>query len=89
MQLRQQLHFCYEAGPCGYGVRNGVDIADTALEAGAKTLIISGVVSALSAGIERHEFLSKPINPPDILAAVTRAIGSPTDQPFNDHRGNG
>ena len=21
MQLRQQLHFCYEAGPCGYGVQ--------------------------------------------------------------------
>ena len=60
---------------------NGLDIADTALEAGTKTLIISGVVSALAAGIDRHEFLSKPVGPLDILSAVRRAIGSPTGEP--------
>ena len=57
---------------------DGTDIADTAAQLGSKTLIVTGHLSDLPAGVaDRHELLSKRFGYPAIVAAVRRAIGSP------------
>lgn len=57
---------------------NGIDLADAACDRGAKTLIISSILSSLPSGAaERHELLTKPLAADEILAAVRRAIGNP------------
>src|SRR5436305_15339181 len=57
---------------------DGVDVADTAAQLGSKTLIVTGQLTALPAGVaDRHELRSKQSGYPEILAAVRRAIGYP------------
>jgi len=61
---------------------DGTDGADTAFQRGSKTLIVTGQLNALPAGVaERHELLSKQQGYPEILAAVRRAIGNPEPKP--------
>ena len=58
---------------------NGIDVADQAAQLGSKTLIVSDYLSSLPAGsANRHERLSKKSGYTEILAAVRRAIGSPS-----------
>jgi DNA-binding response OmpR family regulator len=58
---------------------DGIDIADAAAQLGSKTLVVSGYLSDLPAGVaDRHELLSKQsANTEMIVAAVRRAIGTP------------
>jgi len=57
---------------------DGTDIADAAAQLGSKTLIVTGYLSDLPAGVaERHALMSKRLGYPEIVAAVRRAIGSP------------
>ena len=57
---------------------DGVDVADTAAQLGAKTIVITGSLSELPPRVaERHELLSKRLGYPEILAAIRRAIDSP------------
>src|SRR3954463_16169927 len=57
---------------------DGVDVADTAAQLGAKTIVITGYLSELPPRVaERHELLSKRLGYPEILAAIRRAIDSP------------
>jgi DNA-binding response OmpR family regulator len=54
---------------------NGGDVADAAMNAGAKTLIISDFDIELAEAIgSRHELLSKRLGPSALLAAVERAM---------------
>jgi DNA-binding response OmpR family regulator len=54
---------------------NGIDLADRALEHGAKTLIISGYLFGLPAGAARRHFLlRKPFSIDDLVAAVRSRI---------------
>jgi DNA-binding NtrC family response regulator len=58
---------------------DGLTVADEAIEQGAKTIVISGHLFQIPAQAqERHEFLMKPMRPPELVAAVKRAIGEPT-----------
>ena len=60
---------------------NGIDVADHAAQIGSKTLIVSDYLSSLPAGAaDRHERLSKKSGYTEILAAVRRAIGSPSSR---------
>jgi DNA-binding response OmpR family regulator len=55
---------------------NGIDLADRAATLSAKTLIISGYLFGLPAGVaDRHELLMKPVRPLELIAAVERSIG--------------
>jgi DNA-binding response OmpR family regulator len=57
---------------------DGTDIADAAAQRGSKTLIVTGHLSDLPAGIaDRHALLSKRLGHTEIIAAVRRAIGGP------------
>jgi two-component system cell cycle response regulator CpdR len=57
---------------------NGIDLADTGANLGAKTIIISGFLFGLPAGAaERHDLLATPISTYDLVAAVQRKIGNP------------
>jgi DNA-binding response OmpR family regulator len=59
---------------------DGTDIADTAAQHGSKTLIITGYLSDLPAGVaDRHALLSKRLGHTEILAAVRRALGTPSE----------
>jgi len=54
---------------------NGIDLADRALEHGAKTLIISGYLFGLPAGAaRRHVLLRKPFSIDDLVVAVQNRI---------------
>jgi two-component system response regulator HydG len=54
---------------------SGMDIADTAMERGTKTLVMTGYAFTLpSATHDRYEFLLKPIRPMEIIRAVERAL---------------
>lgn len=57
---------------------NGIDLADRALEHGAKTLIISGYLFGLPAGAARRHFLlRKPFSIDDLVIAVQNRIKTP------------
>jgi DNA-binding response OmpR family regulator len=57
---------------------NGIDLADRALEHGAKTLIISGYLFGLPAGAARRHFLlRKPFSIDDLVVAVQNRIKTP------------
>jgi len=57
---------------------NGIDLADRALQHGAKTLIISGYLIGLPAGAaERHRLLRKPFSIDDLVLAVQNRIENP------------
>ena len=59
---------------------DGTDVADTAAQLGSKTLIVTGFLSELPAGlVDRHRLLSKQLGHTKIVAAVRRAIGGPED----------
>jgi DNA-binding response OmpR family regulator len=61
---------------------DGIGIADTAMELGCKTMIITGYLEDLPTGsAERHQLFGKPLNPGEIIAATREAIGRPAAQP--------
>ena len=54
---------------------NGLEVADLAEEKGAKVLMITGHAFTLPDGMhERYEFLLKPVQAAEIVAAVERAL---------------
>ena len=60
---------------------DGVDVADAAAQLGSKTLIVSGHLADLPAGVaDRHDLMSKQLGHSEIVAAVMRAIGSPENE---------
>src|ERR1700757_553911 len=60
---------------------NGIDVADQAVQLGARTLIVSGYLFRLPGGAaERHELLPKRLGHAEIVAAVRRAIGGPDEK---------
>ena len=60
---------------------DGVDVADSAAQLGSKTLIVSGHLADLPAGVaDRHDLMSKQLGHTEIVAAVRRAIGSPKNE---------
>ena len=57
---------------------DGIDVADTAAHLGAHTLVITGHISNLPAGVaERHRTLSKPVDHQQVLTIIRGAIGAP------------
>ena len=57
---------------------DGLLIADTAAELGAKTVVMSGYLFQMPGRrTERHETLMKPLRPSEIVAVVERQIGKP------------
>jgi hypothetical protein len=57
---------------------DGIDVADTAAQLGAKTIVITGYLSELPPRVaERHKLLSKQVGYPKILAAIRHAIDTP------------
>ena len=60
---------------------DGVDVADAAAQLGSKTLIVSGHLADLPAGVaDRHDLMSKQLGHTEIVAAVRRAIGGPGNE---------
>lgn len=58
------------------GGGDGLLVADTAADLGAKTMIMSSYLFQMPGGrAERHETLMKPMRPSEMVAAVERAIG--------------
>jgi DNA-binding response OmpR family regulator len=58
---------------------SGVVVADRAKAEDVDVLIVTGYALSLP-GIERHDFLMKPVRPAELLAAVDRRIGSDGQQ---------
>ena len=57
---------------------DGIDVADSAAHLGAHTLVITGHISSLPAGVaERHRTLAKPVDHQEVLAMIRDAIGAP------------
>jgi two-component system response regulator TctD len=57
---------------------DGISIADSAMQLGCKTIIITGFPEDLPVGAaERHNVFAKPLNTIEIIAAARRAIGEP------------
>jgi CheY-like chemotaxis protein len=57
---------------------SGIDVADLAAQQGSKTLILSDYLFQLPGGAaERHELLTKRLDPAMIVATVRRIIGKP------------
>lgn len=55
---------------------NGLLVADTAEELGARTLVMSGYLFQMAGGqADRHETLMKPLRPSELVAAVERHLG--------------
>jgi DNA-binding response OmpR family regulator len=54
---------------------SGVVVADRAKAQKVDVLIVTGYALSLP-GLERHDFLMKPVRPAELLAAVNRHIGS-------------
>jgi DNA-binding response OmpR family regulator len=55
---------------------DGLLVADTAVELGAKTLVMSGYLFQMPGGrADQHETLMKPLRPSEVVDAVERAIG--------------
>ena len=58
---------------------DGVDVADSAAQLGVHTLVVTGHIANLPAGIaERHPTLSKPVDHQEVLSVVRGAIGTPS-----------
>jgi DNA-binding NtrC family response regulator len=53
----------------------GMDVADRAIEKGAKALIVTGYAFAYPQ-LRRYEFLLKPLRPDELLKEVDRLLGS-------------
>jgi two-component system response regulator HydG len=59
---------------------NGLEIADLAADYGIKTMLISGYPSQIPAErAARHQLLTKPMRPHELLDAVERTIGKATE----------
>jgi DNA-binding response OmpR family regulator len=59
------------------GGGDGLLVADTAAELGAKTMVMSGYLFQMPGGrADRHLTLMKPVRPAEIVDVVTRAIGA-------------
>lgn len=56
---------------------DGLQIADRAAADRIETVVITGHVISRGGRAERHEILTKPVRPDQLLAAVKRRIGSP------------
>jgi two-component system, NtrC family, response regulator HydG len=57
---------------------DGILIADSALQLGAKTFLMSGYLFQMPGGrAHDHQTLMKPIRPAELLAVVERSIGKP------------
>ena len=55
---------------------DGLLVADTGSELGAKTFVMSGYLFQMPGGrADRHETLMKPLRPSELIAAVERAVG--------------
>jgi DNA-binding response OmpR family regulator len=54
---------------------SGVVVADRAKAQEVDVLIVTGYALSLP-GVERHDFLMKPVRPAELLAAVDRHIGN-------------
>jgi DNA-binding response OmpR family regulator len=56
---------------------DGIDVADSAAELGAQTLVVTGHISSLPEGVaERHRTLSKPVDHHEVLTIIRGAIGA-------------
>ncbi|HZS83959.1 MAG TPA: response regulator [Stellaceae bacterium] len=56
---------------------SGVQVADRATAAGVKALIVSGFrISARNDNASRHEVLTKPIRPAELLTLIESRIGA-------------
>jgi DNA-binding response OmpR family regulator len=53
----------------------GIDAADAAAAKGVNTFIITGHATQFQTALVRHDVLSKPFDPADLLNAVQRRIG--------------
>ena len=57
---------------------DGIDVADSAAELGAQTLVVTGHTSSLPEGVaERHRTLAKPVDHQEVLTIIRGAIGAP------------
>ena len=55
---------------------DGLLVADTAAELGAKSFLMSGYLFQMPGGrAEQHETLMKPVRPSELVAAVEHSIG--------------
>ena len=55
---------------------DGMLVADTAHQLGAKTLLMSGYLFQMQGGrADQHETLMKPLRPSELVDAVERSIG--------------
>lgn len=58
---------------------DGIDVADSAAQLGAHTLVVTGYTSGFPEGAaERHRVLSKPVNHQEVLTVIRDAIGPPS-----------
>jgi two-component system, OmpR family, response regulator len=57
---------------------DGIDVADSAAQLGAQTLVVTGQISSLPDGVaERHRTLAKPVDHQEVLTIIRGAIGVP------------
>jgi DNA-binding response OmpR family regulator len=74
----QSIHYALVLADWVLPDGDGVDVADAAAQLGSKTLIVSGRLADLPAGVaDRHDLMSKQLGHTEIVAAVRRAIGGP------------
>ena len=56
---------------------SGIAVADDAVARDMKAIVVTGYSLQLAAaGLDRHDFLMKPVRPHEILDAVARRIGA-------------
>ena len=74
----QSIHYALVLADWVLPDGDGVDVADAAAQLGSKTLIVSGHLADLPAGVaDRHDLMSKQLGHTEIVVAVRRAIGGP------------
>jgi two-component system, OmpR family, response regulator len=77
----QSIHYALVLADWVLPDGDGVDVADAAAQLGSKTLIVSGRLADLPAGVaDRHDLMSKQLGHTEIVAAVRRAIGGPRNE---------
>jgi DNA-binding NtrC family response regulator len=58
----------------------GIAVADCAAERGMRTLIITGHAMRLPmAELQRHDYLLKPVRPPELIREIERRVGRSDD----------
>jgi DNA-binding NtrC family response regulator len=59
------------------GDGSGIAVADEAIERRMQALVVTGYTLKMAAeGLDRHQYLMKPVRPQEILDAVERRIGT-------------